>query len=617
MSKKMNRRQFMGRALGSMAYLAAMSSPLSLLRKARASTNTQRYLINIQAMGGWDSHWFHHTFPSSHAAFSKNGTDYNTVLDPITGNPTNVAENYFHKRFPDGTSTDPAGTTNQMMVHPNRSDVYLGKGMNYLFSDAVGTDLLKNDIAIWRGIQISAAHGVGNQIIQGGSVSSYALSFSALIAQGIASSDYQRLLHYVQLSSTPSAFNSNFAMNTGAAVPVNLADFPSFQALTSQNVNDFSATSQLDLVNSGVAQLSQISSNRLAMSTSQQVYSSFMNGFNSATQLAGTKLATSNRFYYLWKVYTEAMFTSVLGMYNSAPGTVGDFVSQNIVLPMMGTNGAACAELNINSLSAKNDINNIVNNATYWTESGLFANYAAAKAADTANTPITANASINAFAKLITNGAAGGYAGTIVGTAFNYAMAEVMVREDLAAVIDIPTPTSDAHDDSHSHIVWLMMTYTAYKTLLSNLKHGDTSNNLLAKTTVAMWTELDRTPNWIINLDAYNRGTGHNSTTSVLLAGYGVNGGTVVGDVMTGPGGDYDSSWSFDTNNLTWNNNYAGGVPYSSSMPIDFNTGRVVPTGTIPNEQCVLPTMLAIFGFAVPPQQITDGNAVPALIKSG
>jgi hypothetical protein len=184
-------------------------------------------------------------------------------------------------------------------------------------------------------------------------------------------------------------------------------------------------------------------------------------------------------------------------------------------------------------------------------------------------------------------------------------------------VIDIPTATDDAHDGSNAHIILLMITYSAYKTLLSNLKHGDSSNNLLAKTTVAMWTELDRTPNWVINLDSYNRGTGHNGTTSVLLAGYGVNGGTVIGDVMTGPGGDYSSTWNFNSANQTWNNNYAGGIPYSSAMPIDLNTGRVVPTGRIINEICILPTMLGIFGFAIPPQQINDGFAVPAVMKSG
>lgn len=587
MSKKMNRRQFLGSSLGSMAYLAAMSSPLGLLRKVGASSHTKRYLINIQGQGGWDSQWFHHTYPASSVNFPQNSPDpsvasaTNSVANS-SGIVTNITENFFHRRFPDS----------ELLQHPNRSDVYMGMGMKYVFSNNM--DLIKDNIAIWRGIQAPEGHGVSNHIIQGGSVSSYALSFAAIIAQGIADQDYQRALHYVQLTPNADAFASTWALNTGAAVAINLPDYNAFNALTAPNANEFSVASQRTLINNAVAQLSTISANRLKMKTSQQVYNSFLNGFNSAAGLASTNIAQSNRFYYLWRNYTDAICTKVYGLYDAS--------FKNNCLPITGPDGTTYAALNLDAVAAKNNLDSIRGAGYDWTESSPYSSFADAKSKEGVDQPWLTN-----FKMMLGNGL--GWWQVIINTAYNYAMAEFLVREDLSAVVDVPTSTTDAHDFSNDHLVRLTVTFTAYKTLLANLK----STGLLDSTTVAMWTELDRTPNWQISNDSYNRGTGHNPTTSVLLAGYGVAGGKVVGDNMTGPGGAYN----WQVTNGKWVHDFST-IQYSSALPIDINTGLASHSASavIPTNRCVLPTMCSIFGISVPLQQVNDGIAIPAVKKS-
>jgi hypothetical protein len=165
---------------------------------------------------------------------------------------------------------------------------------------------------------------------------------------------------------------------------------------------------------------------------------------------------------------------------------------------------------------------------------------------------------------------------------FRFALAEHLVVNDLSAVVDIAVPFQDAHLDNEGEAATLLAIYACYRRLLLNLKAapvavGLDNRSLLEITTVVMFSEFDRSP----CLSAGPRpGTGHGRATSLLLAGRGTMGGTVIGAIKAGPGQGPLSALD---------------LPIGSPLPVNARTGRPDANGAPYLLEHVFPTLMSLF----------------------
>jgi hypothetical protein len=172
--------------------------------------------------------------------------------------------------------------------------------------------------------------------------------------------------------------------------------------------------------------------------------------------------------------------------------------------------------------------------------------------------------------------------------AFQLAMAEYLIVNDLSAVIDLPTLGLDYHNDSAGEAGRVLGIMMGFRELMRRLKaqpYG--SGSLFDCTTFALHTEFTRSP--FLNHEATEfsiAGSGHwEGWTSMMLAGAGVSGNKMVGGYMTSPTA-IDSPYR--GNNLE----VFSGLPINpaSGLP-DFG-----PNGRMMTTEQIFPTLLSIFG---------------------
>jgi uncharacterized protein (DUF1501 family) len=168
----------------------------------------------------------------------------------------------------------------------------------------------------------------------------------------------------------------------------------------------------------------------------------------------------------------------------------------------------------------------------------------------------------------------------IAQTAWKFAMADLLITNNYASVVDLAFNTGDAHSNNSEELRKLMILMTCYARFLGKLK----ASGHLSKTTVAMFSEFDRSANLGVDTSFDNRGTEHNQTSSVLLAGYGVKRGKVIGDRMYGGSRD--------------------------AAPLNLAEGYVRA-----NYAHVFPTFMKIFGVEIPANQITDASPVLQVVE--
>ena len=160
----------------------------------------------------------------------------------------------------------------------------------------------------------------------------------------------------------------------------------------------------------------------------------------------------------------------------------------------------------------------------------------------------------------------------------------------------------DAHHNVLPGLAKEMVFFIGFQELMRYLdeyKNANPGETLLDATHIVMHTEMDRTA-YVDNnnLSAYS-GTNHAlSSTSVLQAGYGINGGKIIGDNHKGPN---------DANQFSGQ--------FTSALPIDVGTGLPNEHGKMVSIKALAPTMLSMFDTALPFNQISDEDAVAAVIK--
>jgi hypothetical protein len=191
---------------------------------------------------------------------------------------------------------------------------------------------------------------------------------------------------------------------------------------------------------------------------------------------------------------------------------------------------------------------------------------------------------------------------------YPFAIAEFLVKNDLSAVVDIPTRGADYHFTNHFDLFDAFFTWTCHKSLMRALAAtpiaDGCSESLLDRTLVVHSTEFDRSMARGLESPAggLTIGANHGTTATFVLGGYRVNGGNMFGHRMTTPGGTLGG--------ITGSELY-----FNGPLPLDPQTGQPSSSGVMYSQRALAPTVLSLFGATIPSQQVTEQRAAGFIEK--
>lgn len=396
-------------------------------------------------------------------------------------------------------------------------------------------------MAVVRGVKPEGSHFVGNRLIQNGHFSPYAISLALLIADHLGKSQsVPKALHYVQCVASPEDIYTQTVNYKGPFSPVAIPASTDWEALTGNRASDPLATGAL------------------------------RSAFNAA--LADLSMATARANRDEIKRRFEVEFKR----------------STESAAMLFGSDLAQSPEFGFPQLVAS-----YVNEA----KEQFRALYAASAPVRSSLRP---NLGANPTAAQL-DGFVGPRAN---GYAFQYALAEFLVRNDLSAVVEIMAPTNDYHTDNIGDLRDSIVSLSFLRLLMRNLRaaplEGVPGGRLLDVTTVSLSTEFDRTvARGLENPGSNNPGAGHGETATFVLAGAGIVRGRMFGMRSTGPAGILS----------------APGFPKSLGLPITFDAaGQPSPSGHNYVHRSLLPTLMKAFGANMPLQQVTEAHAMDFLL---
>jgi hypothetical protein len=310
-------------------------------------------------------------------------------------------------------------------------------------------------------------------------LSSYAASFSSLIAADLAERQGVLPLHYVQVASNTQDFKSGPGLLRGLAVPVNIPDFETFDALTQALPDEVSAPRRTMLSNL-LSDLMEASSRRgFRLRQSAQAYQTFADTKRGLARVYGTEVARGE-FQPVFQAYVDAVLNRIVAFAAAYP-----------------------------SLYAADSQNQ-----------AQFYNYTSAVAqalADPASAPA-----------IMTE---------IRGWAFPFALAEFLVTRNLACVVDIKAPGHDAHWANGEELYRSLAKFTLYGLLVERLTSAELGGgrSFLDQTTLALTTEFDRSIAIFHARPTDPPGTNHGASASVILTGRNIAQGRILGGIVRDP----------------------------------------------------------------------------------
>ena len=277
---------------------AAVLSTGAYSHQAYANSIPRQHLINIVRRGGWDSLWFHNAVPlseiqdiveTSHLLVSSQNFVNSTgnILAPYADVYKTAAKGSWTQRFPDSN----------IFYHPD-GQTTLGPGLNFMNA----SDL--QEMCIWRGVTSEGGHDLGNQILQMGSLGGNYPSFSAGVATYASKSGVNRKLHYVQISNNSVELSTQCGEFSEFVQPINLPSLASWQNITSSSTTYLTNAKRRQLVDQAVESLSKVVSDNSTTNTStQNVFSSFLNSFVGGNSITGSNFAASAEFLAIVDAY--------------------------------------------------------------------------------------------------------------------------------------------------------------------------------------------------------------------------------------------------------------------------------------------------------------------------
>lgn len=439
----------------------------------------------------------------------------------------------------------------------------IGFGLKQIFSDS---DLQK--ILIWKGIA-SGGHDDGNRVFHCGQLSPYAASFCSVIAAGLAKKSAPLPLQYVQLSNTPEELYSPVGLMSGSAIPLNLPSLESFRALTVLNPVELDETRR-GFVNDAIDSLTRsVSSSMFKFNKSKMVFENFLGAYSGLMKVYGGGLADSDEFKQILARYRSAI--RILMIEHFVPNLKRLDIYPNFpgLYPAFFTNLDSFVQRNI-------------------------------------QTQVILDLYV-----------------------FRYALSEFLLKKQLSRVINFSygftfppdimplNVGGDFHANNESDLMLTAMNFGLFRELMRGLAAapapGSNGKSLLDMTTLVLATEMDRTATVFPGNPtlAHVPGSNHGASASILMAGYGVNSGKVIGDFKMAPFGYGSSKYGDVFKSLVFEGSGGPGIP----LPIDFNTGQPDINGKFVEMGNIFPTLVSIFDVPIPSNQITDHPVVPAAIK--
>ncbi len=530
---KPDRRQFLKRTISSAALIALGRATAAAAAEVPVPDPTKRrYLVNIMIQGGYDSLVGFNAVPTNEI-LKLARTSGGSLVTSQNGNLSFLKSDDilapFQNPSPYGMANarDPRWDIRFPDYNPNNPAEQYCKVHPLTRSAAHTMGPLANifspedlaEICILRGGQPEGGHGTGNRLDQTGTTGNQSASYPALVASILAARNGNKKLHYLSICES----NPNEMFNQSG--PLGGPALP-INVKDSGAWGDLTSLSASDLpaqrrqfMNDAIAKAGASALAVLQLSRSRTSLQGFLQGNQDAYALSSTGYAVSPEFTALWNDYKVA----IMSMYSTHIFTTW--------FPRMKSMTAA--DLGSNSYDPY----------------------------------------VDALQKI----------------AFRYALAEFAIRKDLAAVIDLPMPQTDFHNYWDQDCVQALAVYTCFRKIIRNLKAtplpGAAGSSLLSVTTLMLGTEFDRDKLlWAGGPGITGSGTGHHEMTKTLLmAGAGVNGGKVVGEIQRGPDGLF-----------------AAQFPQSSfqpfdPLPINQATGLADPSGTFWTARMIFPTVLSIF----------------------
>ncbi len=540
----------------------------------------RRHFVNLIASGGWDSSWYHNTFSSNpllrhvdaKVSFSHHGFDYDD---------RNKTYRYTSK------CSSPEET--ELGTHPTGARLGPAMASAMLTSDWSRT-------LIWKGLTHPGFHGNNNRYIIQGNTSTYAISCSGLISAALAQVE-RKPLHYVLMNQDAAALFTQLAMAEDAAVPICLGGLTDFGSFTARNADEPTDAGVLAEIQATVQKLTiDVLAARAKQASSQAVARAYGASLEGTQAVYGSNLSTDPELLYLKKYYFMVGLKALAGLIDI--GGMRDR-SSSIKYP--------------NTSSTYADLLQGFKDAVgfYQETPASFEAYQASPSsynlADINSNPPSIPSICWSDSRAI---------GRLRSQAHFYALADFLIRRNLSAVVDVPgwPGMIDAHggdDNFMAELVSMHITQSLFFAMQRSFQAvtvPDQGGTLLDCTLIALHTEFDRyayhesmiyTDHTKTDKSAVRAGTNHANSASILLAGYNIAGGRVVGGVHEGPA----SLAPFP------------GQGYLDPLPIDPSTGAVSSSGSLISILSIAPTLVDAFGTTLPPQQVTDSPIVPAVLN--
>ncbi len=430
------------------------------------------------------------------------------------------------------------------VVHP--SGEYLAPGMKFWTS----SDYSKT--AIVRGLRAVAGHGQ-HQFMYGGGTSPYMASYSAVVAAYQADTRGPSPLHYVKFS-TGTRDWIHSGMMTGLAIPSLMPNQSSWQTLTTPRTKGTGTVlTDAQVLETALSDLGTDALKKLNRDASKGTVNGYMNGYSSSVLLSNSNYAKSDGFLTIWLRHFNALKQEASDQLASGYGVIGDFKSDQ--------------------------------SGPGQSEQGFI-------------TQFTQLSSVTLTTTTILNGQSG-LAETARVMAWNLALAEFLVVNDLSAVIDLSITGWDSHTILASPGVRTVLAMAGYRELIRKLgstPNPDGTGMLLDCTLLTYGSEFERQGKFATLGGSW--GTSHATTYSFVMAGHRTNGGKIFGAHTRGE--------------------QATGIykaVYGNPINLDPVTGEL-GTATTMTPFGIFPTILTLMQVPIPLQQVTQSSSSPFLIKS-
>jgi hypothetical protein len=583
MSRQKDRRKFL-KQMAQFAITSTLSTHyfFETHRAWGGSGLKRRHFVNLIASGGWDSSWHHNTFSSVHllehpdakVSFSPYGFDFE----------------HRHKTY---RYTSKCSSTDETELGTHPTGARLGPAM--------ASAMLTSDWSrtlIWKGLTHPGFHGNNNRYILQGNTSTYAISSSGLISAALAQVE-RKPLHYVLMNQDPADLFTQLAMAEDAAVPICLGGLTDFATFTSRNTDEPTDAGVLAEIQATVEKLTvDVLAKRAKQASSQAVARAYGASLEGTQAVYGSNLSTDPELLYLKKYYFQEGLKSLGGL---------------IDIGGMRDRANSIKHPANSALTYRDLLQGFKDAVSFYSLIPLtFEAYQASPSSfnlgDINTNPSTVPSICWSNEKAI---------GRLRSQAATYALADFLIRRNLSAVVDVPgwQGMIDAHGGTDENYMEELVSmhisqslFFAMQRSFQSISVPEQGGTLLDCTLIALHTEFDRfayhetigdTDALKTDKSAVRAGTNHSNSASLMLAGYNIAGGRVVGGVHEGPG----MLTSFSR------------INYLDPLPIDPNTGAVSSSGSLINILSIAPTLVDAFGTTLPPQQVTEYPLVPAVLN--